>query len=113
MVNVLAVIFVLIGAFIASVGILCIKKGTNRYSFLDLWKTYYFWLGVLAYFFATIFYVLALRWEALSITYPLVSTTYIWTTFLSIKYLGEKMTKRKWLGLIGIVVGVVLIGLGS
>jgi len=108
-----SLMLVLIGSFLGAVGTLFIKKGTSACSFWKLWRTKYFWGGMFLYVFSTLFYVIALRSEELSVVYPLVSTTYIFTTYLSVKYLGEKMNKWKWIGLIGIIVGVVLIGIGS
>lgn len=113
MVNLISVLLVLIGSFIGAVGTLFIKKGTNKYSFWKLWMSKYFWMGMSLYVFSTLFYVTALRREELSVVYPLVSTTYIFTTYLSVRYLGEKMNKWKWIGLFGIVFGVILIGIGS
>jgi len=113
MVNFISVVLVLIGSFLGAVGTLFIKKGTSAFSFWNLWKTKYFWGGMFLYVFSTVFYVIALKSEELSVVYPLVATTYIFTTYLSVRYLGEKMNQWKWIGLIGIVVGVVLIGIGS
>lgn len=113
MVNILSLTYVLIGAFLGGVGSLVIKKGINCCPFWDLWKTRYLWGGLFLYMFATFFYVLALKGELLTVVYPFVSTTYIWATFFSTKFLKEKMNCWKWIGLVGIVIGVVLIGLGS
>jgi len=58
-------------------------------------------------------FIPALRGGDLSVLYPFVSLSYIWVMLLSIKMLGEKMTKLKWLGILLIISGVSLIGLGS
>jgi len=72
-----------------------------------------FHVGLFLYGLSFVFYIFALRKESLSVLYPFVSTTYIWTTFFSIKFLHEKMNVWKWAGLIGIIIGVTFIGLGS
>jgi uncharacterized membrane protein len=113
MVNFLAVGLVLFGAFIGAFGTLMVKKSVDKYSFFHSLKGSLMWLGLFFYGASTLFYVVALRKEELSIIYPLVSTTYIWTTLLSIKFLKEEMNTWKWSGLIAIIVGVILIGLGS
>jgi drug/metabolite transporter (DMT)-like permease len=48
-----------------------------------------------------------------AIVLPLGSITYIWTMFLSNRLLGEKITKRKILGMIIIIAGVTLVAYGK
>ncbi len=104
---------VIVGSFLGALGTLIIKKGVDRYSLRVLWYKPIFFFGLVFYGFSTILYVLALRQEQLTFIYPLVSTAYLWTILFSVKFLGEKMNKWKWMGIIGIIVGVVLVGLGS
>jgi len=89
------------------------KNGTNKYTFKKLLFSIDFWDGLFLYIIATVFYLIVLSMEQLSVVYPLVSLTYIWTTILSVKYLGEKMNKWKYFSLTGIIMGIVLIGIGS
>ena len=113
MVNLLVLVIVLVGSFIGAFGTLMIKKSTSHYPFLKLFKSSFLWLGFFFYGLSTLFYIFALRKEELSIIYPLVSTTYIWTTLFSVKYLKEEMDLWKWIGLSGIIIGVIFVGLGS
>ncbi|MFH0701142.1 MAG: EamA family transporter [Candidatus Woesearchaeota archaeon] len=113
MVNLLSIVLVLIGTVVGAVGALILKKGTTKYRLREMLFTKYFWSGVLLYVLSTVFYIIALRQEHLSVLYPIVSTTYLWTTILGVKFLGEKMNKWKYMGLVGIIVGVVLIGIGG
>ena len=113
MINSLSIAFVLAATLIGAFGALVIKKGTLKYSFKQLFFTAYFWWGVLLYAASTVFYVLALRKEQLSVIYPLVSTSYIWVTLFSVKFLKERMNLWKWIALVGIIIGVTFIGIGS
>ena len=114
LIKLVPVLLVLLGSIIGALGTLIIKRGTNKYySFLRLLKSKSLWIGLSLYGVSVIIYVLALSQERLSVIYPIVSTTYIWTTLFSVKFLGEKMNKYKWLALVGIVIGVTLIGFGS
>lgn len=113
MVNLIAIILVLVGSVIGALGALIIKKGTDKHSFFRLFRSKSLLFGFFVYALSTVFYVLALRMEELSIIYPLVSVTYIWTTLFSVRFLKEKMNKWKWISLIGIIIGVILIGIGS
>lgn len=113
MINLFAVVLVIIGSVIGSYGTFVLKKGANLHTFWEIFRTKYFWWGVILNGISIPFYVMALRLEQLSFVYPLVSVSYIWTTLFSVKYLGEKMDGWKYLGLAGVVAGIVLIGIGS
>jgi len=65
------------------------------------------------YGFSTVMFVPALKFGELSVLYPLVATTYIWTSLFAIKFLGEKMNVWKWFGILVILIGVSFIGLGG
>ena len=104
---------VLFGAFLGAFGTLMVKKSVDQYSFLRSLKSSLMWMGIFFYGLSTLFYIVALRKEELSIIYPLVSTTYVWTTLFSVKFLKEEMNQWKWIGLFGIILGVILIGVGS
>ena len=112
MVNLISIILVLIGAVVGAGGAVVLKKASSV-SLKRLWYSRFFWGGFSLYGLSTVFYILALRNEALSIIYPLVSTTYIWTTIFSVKFLGEKLNKYKIVAVGGIILGVILIGFGS
>jgi drug/metabolite transporter (DMT)-like permease len=113
MVNFLSIALVLVGTILGAIGALILKKGTSRYRLREMLLTGYFWGGAFLYGISTVFYMFALRQEHLSVLYPLVSTTYLWTTLFGVKFLGEKMNPWKYLGLIGIILGVILIGLSG
>lgn len=113
MVNLTSLFLMIFGTMIGSIGALVIKKGSSGKKLVQMFHSRLLWLGFFFYGISTVFYVLALKNEQLSVIYPLASMTYLWVTFLSIKYLGEKMNKWKWMALVGIIIGVVMIGIGS
>jgi uncharacterized membrane protein len=113
MVNSFAVGLVLTGSIIGAFGTLLVKKSVDKHSFIAALRSTLMWAGIVLYGLSTLFYIFALRKEELSVIYPLVSTTYIWTTLFSIKFLKEKMNDYKWIGLGAIILGVVLVGMGS
>jgi uncharacterized membrane protein len=69
-------------------------------------------LGVIFYILGIGIFMFALKGGDLSILYPAVSISYIWVCLFSVKMLGEKMNRKKWLGILTIMLGVVLISLG-
>ncbi len=66
--------------------------------------------GIFLYGFATILSLFALKAGELSVLYPFVALQYVWTNFLSARFLEEKITIYKWAGVALIVLGVSLIG---
>ena len=113
MVNPFVLSLVLLDTLIGAVAALLIKKGTNKYSLTSLWKTKYLWFGLLLYGISIVIYMIVLPLAELTVIYPLVATSYIWATLLSVRYLGDSMNKYKYIALLGIIVGVVFIGVGS
>lgn len=107
----LVILATIIGAF----GPILLKKASaKRLSKISSLATnYHLFGGVALYGIGTILFIPALRGGELSVLYPFVALIYIWVSLLSVKFLGEKMNKLKWLGIALIIIGVTLIGLGS
>ena len=55
--------------------------------------------------------IVALKFGEVSILYSIMSLSYIFMCLFSIKYLKEQMNLVKWLGILSIIVGVVIMGL--
>ncbi|MBN1645150.1 EamA family transporter [Candidatus Woesearchaeota archaeon] len=110
-----AIILVLIGTFIGSIGPIFFKKGADKFNFnpLQLIKNYNLIAGLFFYGISLIIFVIALTGGEVSILYPIVSVSYIWVCFLSIKILKEKMNLYKWLGILFIIFGVSMIGIAG
>lgn len=109
-----AAVMILLAAFLGSFGALKFKTGANKLEFnlKALSTNYELMKGVMIYGISTVFYVIGIKGGELSVLFPLVSTGYIWTCLLSIKFLGEHMNRTKWTGIALILVGVSLIGIG-
>jgi len=102
---------IILGAF----GSLYFKIGSKKLSknLSELLKNTALIKGAVMYGISAILYVFSLKGNELSVIYPMVATGYIWVCLLSVKFLKEKMTKEKWLGIFLIIIGVSFIGLGS
>jgi uncharacterized membrane protein len=107
----LAVSATLVGAF----GPILLKKGSKKFSLNPklLIKNCHIIGGAFLYILASILFIAALRGGDVSILYPIVSVTYVWVSFLSIKFLKEKMNRYKWTGILLIIMGVTFIGIGA
>jgi len=67
-------------------------------------------LGVAFYIISVIISIPALKFGEISVLYPILSLIYIWACLISVKLLGEKMNKLKWLGIALIIIGSSIIG---
>ena len=109
-----SIVLVLIAQVVGAPMPILLKKWSSRFSFSV--KTFLSPLllgGLVAMAVSTFLFIAGLRGGDLSVLYPLVSTIYIWVSLLSVKYLGERMNRMKWMGIVCILVGVTLIGMGS
>ena len=70
-------------------------------------------MGLLLYAVGGTILILSFRGGEVSVLYPIIATSYIWVSFLSIYFLGESMNIFKWLGVFTIMIGIILIGYGS
>ncbi len=110
-----AIAVVFFATIIGSFGSLLLKFGSEHFvlSVKKILTNYKVIIGLFMYVIASVLFIIALRSGELTVLYPMTSLSYIWVSFLSIKFLKEKMNSFKWLGIFAIVVGVILIGLGS
>ena len=107
----LVILATLIGAF----GPILLKKASAKQlsKLSSLATNYHLFGGVALYAIGTLMFVPALKGGYLSVLYPFVSLVYIWVSLLSVRFLGEKMNRVKWLGIALIIIGVAFIGMGS
>jgi drug/metabolite transporter (DMT)-like permease len=100
-----------LAAFIGSIGQLEFKRGADNLQFdIKLLLTnYHLILAVAVYGLSTILYVYALNKENLSILYPIIATSYIWTLMFSKIFLKEPIGLTGWAGVFFILLGVTLI----
>ena len=100
---------------IGSIAAVSLKSGANRlgggihHIFLS-WRVA---LGVLLYLLSSVLFVAGLKHGSLSVLYPMVSLSYIWTLFWSRVLFHEPFNRSKIVGLGLILAGVVCIGLGN
>ena len=110
-----AALLVLFTTFLTSSAQLLYKKGiaTLEFSIPGLLSNYYILGGVLLYAIGGILIILSLRGGEVSVLYPIIATSYIWVSFMSIYFLGETMNIFKWMGIGAIIAGIAFIGFGS
>lgn len=106
-----AIIVVLSAAVLGALGQLNLKRGSDNFSikFKSLLKNRYLLIGSVLYVISAAMFILALKGGELSVLYPLIATSYIWTTFFAKKVLKEDINIYKWIGVALIIIGVVFI----
>ncbi|MBU0757898.1 MAG: EamA family transporter [Nanoarchaeota archaeon] len=109
MANIYSILLVVLASFIGAAGSFYLKIGAKEFKIAAILKNYKLMLGLFLYGFSTIFYIIALKFEELTIVYPITSLTYIWVLMISAKYLKENMNSYKIYGIIFIIFGVFFI----
>ncbi len=108
-----SVLLVIACTFFTSFGQIFLKTGADRIipnSFLS-YANPALVAGLALYIFGAFLLILALRIGELSVLYPIIATSFIWVTILSLFILNESITHLKWSGIILIVIGVSVIGM--
>jgi len=111
----IGIAIVLFACFIGTPAPILVKKGSERlaWNLRSIIFNGYLLGGILLFVVSSVLFISSLRFGEVSVLYPFASTSYIWISLLSIKYLDEKMNKHKWAGIGLIILGVSLIGLGA
>jgi drug/metabolite transporter (DMT)-like permease len=109
-----SIVLVFLAGIVGSFGAVFLKLGALRLngSVLSFVNSRLI-AGVALYLGSTVIYLSGLKGGPLSVLYPMVSLGYIWTLVWSKLFFKEAMNRYKFAGLALIVVGVVLVGLGS
>ena len=110
-----AALLVLFTTFLTSSAQLLWKKGSATLAFdiFSIITNYYLVGGILLYIIGGTLLILSFRGGEVSVLYPIIATSYIWVSFLSIYFLNELMNLYKWSGVTGIIIGIAMIGYGS
>ncbi|MGL5617003.1 MAG: EamA family transporter [Sarcina sp.] len=98
--------------FFGALGAFFFKKGTEDmksiFSLFINWKVY---VGGIFYVTAAILNIIALKYLPYNIVLPLTAMTYIWTIIIARITLGEKITKKKIIGVVLIIIGSAFIAM--
>jgi uncharacterized membrane protein len=104
-------LLIVISTIAGAVGSLFYKKAAADFSLnlKKLLKNTNLFIGIIVFSSGTLIYLFTLSMGNLSVIYSLTSLSYIWIDVLSVKILGEKMNKSKWIGMGLIMIGIILI----
>ena len=111
MTSIWIILSILIISFAGAIGAIYLKKASKDFklSFNRIIKDKNLMIGIIFYVLPIISFIYLLKFGEVSVLYPAIATVYIWVSLLSIKMLGEKMSLKKWIGILLIILGVVFI----
>jgi len=107
--------WIMVGSFVGSFGAVFLKIGAGYIrglkSLLTNWRLA---LGIFLYLLSSVFFLKGIKnGGELSVLYPMVSTGSIWTLLWSKLFLGESLTRPKFLAVGMILAGSGILILGS
>ncbi len=110
-----SILLVILATIVGAMGPILLKKASAKKlsKISTLIKNYELFGGIALYATGTLLFIPALKGGEVSVLYPFVALSYVWVSLLSVRFLGEKMNKHKWIGISLIILGVSFIGIGS
>jgi drug/metabolite transporter (DMT)-like permease len=120
--NVKAIASIIVAVCFSVAGQLWVKKGINLMQGLDFDKSLigayarillspYVMVGTLTYCISIFFWLYALTKVELSYAAPFLALTYIFIVLASWMFLGESVSLMRWVGVIVVSVGVLIVSL--
>lgn len=88
-----------------------LKRASASEGIFNLLKCKYFYYGAILYFLSALMNIYVLRYLDYSVVLPLTSITYIWTMVLSFYKLNEKISKKKIIGIVAIIIGAICVAI--
>ncbi len=104
-------LILLIMTIMGSVASFFLKKASSNKTIKDLILNKNIYIGGFLYLFAALLNVYILKYLNYSVVLPLTAITYIWTMLISYKFLKEKITFRKMIGVSLIIIGVIFVAI--
>lgn len=108
-----SMLLVLFASVVGSFGAVFLKLGAVRLTGIMSLLNWRLALGVGLYLGSSVIYALGIRHGQLSVLFPMVAVGYIWTLLWARLFFHERFTRTKLMGLSLVLVGVLLVGLGS
>jgi drug/metabolite transporter (DMT)-like permease len=99
-------------AMLGGLGQILMKQGMDKFAIKTLLTNFALISGVGLYGVAFVLYLLALKFEHVSLLYPFISTSYLVVMVLSGWMLHEDITAQMYIGAVAIIGGVTLIATG-
>lgn len=91
------------------------KLGANKLKFnlISLITNLPLITGMALYVLGAIIMIIAFKGGEVSVLYPIIATSYIWVSLLSLYFFKESLNLFKIIGVFTIIAGIIFISLGS
>lgn len=91
------------------------KLGANKLEFnlVSLITNLPLITGMLLYIIGAVIMIIAFKGGEVSVLYPIIATSYIWVSLLSIYFFNENLNMFRWVGIFIIIAGIIFISIGS
>lgn len=99
----------LVMTLLGAVASLFLKKASGADSLIDTIKNINLYIGGMLYLAGAVMNIWVLRYLDYSVVLPLTSLTYIWTMIVSHLILKEKITNKKIVGVVLILIGAIFV----
>ncbi|MGL6167978.1 MAG: EamA family transporter [Fusobacteriaceae bacterium] len=110
--NIFQYLLLLVMTVLGAFGGFFFKKSTEKVkSINDIIKCKELYFGGFLYFVSALINIYILKYLPYIVVLPLTGITYIWTLMISYKFLNEKITKNKKIGVFLIIIGALLISI--
>ena len=70
-------------------------------------------MGMVLYVLGAVIMITAFKGGEVSVLYPIVATSYMWVSLLSIYFFNENLNIFRWIGIFAIISGIILISISS
>ncbi len=107
-----AIALVLVSTLVTSAGNALLKLGSQSLSLSQPFNTTLA-IGVVLYGLSALMFILALRGGELSVIYPIYGLNFVWISLIALFLFDEPMPLLKWIGIIVVMAGIVMIGKSS
>lgn len=102
-------LIIIVLAFLGSVASIYLKRAASANSLIKIILSLNLYIGGILYIISAVLDIYVLQFLDYSVVLPLTSLTYVWTLILSRIMLKEKITIKKAIGVMAIVLGAILV----
>ena len=104
-------VLILAMTLMGAIASIFLKRASSSENFIKMLMNMNLYVGGGLYVASALLNIVVLRYLNYSVVLPLTSVTYIWTIVLSYMVLKEKISKKKIMGVICIIIGAVCVAL--
>ena len=110
-----SIILMIVCTIFTSTAQILYKIGANNLKFdvISIITNWPLVLGLILYGLGAGLVIIAFRGGEVTVLYPLITSSYIWVTLASSYLFGEIISMTRWIGVIIIIIGILMITLGD